>query len=88
MRLGIYLQLVLCCTEYMLQKLGMEAATVPELCYSLYKTYGTTMAGLRVQFNLTNLSINLYANTLFYANRMIIELFIFSRPLPGNWLRL
>ncbi|XP_004507175.1 uncharacterized protein C24B11.05-like [Cicer arietinum] len=33
--------------EYMLQKLGMEAATVPELCYSLYKTYGTTMAGLR-----------------------------------------
>ncbi|CAK8576075.1 unnamed protein product [Lathyrus sativus] len=33
--------------EYMLQKLGMEAAKVPELCNSLYKTYGTTMAGLR-----------------------------------------
>ncbi|KAK7262480.1 hypothetical protein RJT34_30054 [Clitoria ternatea] len=33
--------------EYMLQKLGMEAAKVPALCQSLYKTYGTTMAGLR-----------------------------------------
>lgn len=65
MKLGIYLQLVLCCTEYMLQKLGMEAATVPELCYSLYKTYGTTMAGLRVQFNLTNLSVNCM-QTLFF----------------------
>ncbi|KAK7257820.1 hypothetical protein RIF29_32069 [Crotalaria pallida] len=33
--------------EYMLQKLGIEAAKVPELCYQLYKVYGTTMAGLR-----------------------------------------
>ncbi|KAK7312463.1 hypothetical protein VNO77_36339 [Canavalia gladiata] len=33
--------------EYMLQKLGMDAAKVPELCHSLYKTYGTTMAGLK-----------------------------------------
>ncbi|XP_027347543.1 uncharacterized protein C24B11.05-like isoform X2 [Abrus precatorius] len=33
--------------EFMLQKLGMEAAEVPELCHSLYKTYGTTMAGLK-----------------------------------------
>ncbi|XP_058748632.1 uncharacterized protein C24B11.05-like [Vicia villosa] len=32
---------------YMLEKLGMDAAKVPELCSSLYKTYGTTMAGLR-----------------------------------------
>ncbi|KAI5390439.1 hypothetical protein KIW84_075672 [Lathyrus oleraceus] len=31
----------------MLQKLGMEAEKVPELCNSLYKTYGTTMAALR-----------------------------------------
>ncbi|BAT91849.1 hypothetical protein LR48_Vigan05g191100 [Vigna angularis] len=33
--------------EYMLQKLGIPEAKVPELCFSLYKTYGTTMAGLK-----------------------------------------
>ncbi|XLU25933.1 hypothetical protein S245_061999 [Arachis hypogaea] len=33
--------------DYMLQKLDMEEAKVSELCYSLYKVYGTTMAGLR-----------------------------------------
>lgn len=34
--------------EYMCHKLGMEESTVPELCLSLYKDYGTTMAGLKV----------------------------------------
>lgn len=34
--------------EYMLQKLCIEEAKVPELCVSLYKYYGTTMAGLKV----------------------------------------
>lgn len=34
--------------EYMRHKLGMEESTVPELCLSLYKDYGTTMAGLKV----------------------------------------
>lgn len=34
--------------EYMIQKLGMEESSVPELCISLYKDYGTTMAGLKV----------------------------------------
>ncbi|XP_050897501.1 uncharacterized protein C24B11.05 [Lathyrus oleraceus] len=38
------------CIVYMLQKLGMEAEKVPELCNSLYKTYGTTMAALRLSF--------------------------------------
>ncbi|EXC10687.1 hypothetical protein L484_025271 [Morus notabilis] len=33
--------------EYMLQKLGIEESKVPELCISLYKDYGTTMAGLK-----------------------------------------
>lgn len=33
--------------EYMLQKLGIEENKVPELCVSLYQTYGTTMAGLK-----------------------------------------
>ncbi|KAK7257821.1 hypothetical protein RIF29_32070 [Crotalaria pallida] len=33
--------------DFMLEKLGIEAAKVPELCYQLYKVYGTTMAGLR-----------------------------------------
>ncbi|KAL1361775.1 hypothetical protein HN51_010097 [Arachis hypogaea] len=33
--------------EYMLQKLGMEPAKLPEVNQSLYKIYGTTMAGLR-----------------------------------------
>jgi hypothetical protein len=54
----IYLFNVWCMADYMLQKLGMEAAKVLELCHTLYKTYGTTMAGLRVQFNLINLRMN------------------------------
>ncbi|TKY67368.1 hypothetical protein E2542_SST10261 [Spatholobus suberectus] len=33
--------------EFMIQKLGMEAAEVAELNNPLYKTYGTLMAGLR-----------------------------------------
>lgn len=33
--------------EYMIKKLGIEESKAPELCFSLYKYYGTTMAGLR-----------------------------------------
>ncbi|KAF2311866.1 hypothetical protein GH714_027048 [Hevea brasiliensis] len=33
--------------EFMVQKLGIEESKVPELCVSLYKYYGTTLAGLR-----------------------------------------
>ncbi|XP_028807712.1 uncharacterized protein C24B11.05 [Neltuma alba] len=33
--------------DYMLEKLGIEETRLPELNVSLYKTYGTTMAGLR-----------------------------------------
>ncbi|XP_054816408.1 uncharacterized protein C24B11.05-like isoform X2 [Prosopis cineraria] len=33
--------------KYMLEKLGIEETRVPDLNVSLYKTYGTTMAGLR-----------------------------------------
>ncbi|GKV08084.1 hypothetical protein SLEP1_g19766 [Rubroshorea leprosula] len=33
--------------EYMVQKLGIEEENVPNLCFSLYKYYGTTMAGLK-----------------------------------------
>ncbi|XP_058762122.1 uncharacterized protein C24B11.05-like [Vicia villosa] len=33
--------------EYMLEKLGIQKDKVPELCVSLYKIYGTTMAGLK-----------------------------------------
>lgn len=33
--------------EYMIKKLGIEEEKVPELCLSLYKHYGTTMAGLK-----------------------------------------
>ncbi|XVE79563.1 hypothetical protein DITRI_Ditri14bG0068600 [Diplodiscus trichospermus] len=33
--------------EYMIQKLGIEEEKVPDLCVSLYKHYGTTMAGLK-----------------------------------------
>ncbi|KAG7534832.1 Pyrimidine 5-nucleotidase [Arabidopsis thaliana x Arabidopsis arenosa] len=33
--------------EYMVQKLGVEEDKVQELCLSLYKIYGTTMAGLK-----------------------------------------
>ncbi|GAB2274394.1 hypothetical protein Dimus_009160 [Dionaea muscipula] len=33
--------------EYMIQKLGIEENKVVEMCYELYKKYGTTLAGLR-----------------------------------------
>ncbi|KAK5810367.1 hypothetical protein PVK06_025679 [Gossypium arboreum] len=33
--------------EYMIKKLEMKEEKVPELCVSLYKQYGTTMAGLK-----------------------------------------
>ncbi|XVF68802.1 hypothetical protein PTKIN_Ptkin11bG0030500 [Pterospermum kingtungense] len=33
--------------EYMIEKLGIDEEKVPELCVSLYKHYGTTMAGLK-----------------------------------------
>jgi len=34
----------------MVQKLGIEEDKVQELCLSLYKIYGTTMAGLKVSY--------------------------------------
>ncbi|XP_057548699.1 uncharacterized protein LOC130827097 [Amaranthus tricolor] len=33
--------------DYMIQQLGIEESKVPDMCYVLYKYYGTTMAGLR-----------------------------------------
>ncbi|KAM2056870.1 hypothetical protein ACFX16_029621 [Malus domestica] len=33
----------------MIQKLGIDESEVPELCISLYKDYGTTMAGLKAK---------------------------------------
>jgi hypothetical protein len=36
--------------EYMIEKLGIQKDKVPELCVSLYKIYGTTMAGLKVNY--------------------------------------
>lgn len=33
--------------DYMVEKLGIEAEKIPELCNLLYKNYGTTMAGIR-----------------------------------------
>ncbi|OVA16530.1 HAD-like domain [Macleaya cordata] len=33
--------------DYMHEKLGIEESKIPEMCNFLYKTYGTTMAGLR-----------------------------------------
>ncbi|KAF3454679.1 hypothetical protein FNV43_RR05127 [Rhamnella rubrinervis] len=44
---GLSLEVTKNIQEYMIQKLGMEENKVPELCVSLYKEYGTTMAGLR-----------------------------------------
>lgn len=36
------------CSDYMIEKLGIEESKIPDLCNLLYKNYGTTMAGLRV----------------------------------------
>jgi len=38
--------------EYMVQKLGIDEKKVQEISPILYKTYGTTMAGLKVWFYL------------------------------------
>jgi len=43
----IYFSWIHCIVEYMLQKLEIQEDRVPELCVSLYKIYGTTMAGLK-----------------------------------------
>ena len=37
-------------SDYMIQQLGIEESKVPDMCYVLYKYYGTTMAGLRVGY--------------------------------------
>ena len=34
--------------DYMVEKLGIDKSKILELSNSLYKNYGTTMAGLRV----------------------------------------
>lgn len=47
--------LVAAMVEYMTQKLGIEEDKVQELCLSLYKIYGTTMAGLKVSSCYNNL---------------------------------
>ncbi|KAJ8750547.1 hypothetical protein K2173_015706 [Erythroxylum novogranatense] len=44
---GLSVQVTKNIKEYMIQKLGIEESKVQELCVSLYKYYGTTMAGLR-----------------------------------------
>ncbi|XP_048425345.1 uncharacterized protein LOC103954336 isoform X1 [Pyrus x bretschneideri] len=46
---GISVQITTNIKEYMIQKLGMDESEVPELCISLYKDYGTTMAGLKAK---------------------------------------
>ncbi|RDX99424.1 hypothetical protein CR513_17529 [Mucuna pruriens] len=43
---GVSAQIAKHIGEYMIQKLGIEAAKVAELNYPLYKIYGTTLAGL------------------------------------------
>lgn len=32
--------------SYMVEKMGIDPAKVPDICTTLYKSYGTTMAGL------------------------------------------
>ncbi|XP_014493235.1 uncharacterized protein C24B11.05 [Vigna radiata var. radiata] len=44
---GVCQQIAKNIEEYMIQKLGIEADKVAELNVPLYKTYGTTMAGLK-----------------------------------------
>ncbi|XP_030537579.1 suppressor of disruption of TFIIS [Rhodamnia argentea] len=44
---GLSVQITKNIREYMVHKLHIEESAVPELCLSLYKNYGTTMAGLK-----------------------------------------
>ncbi|TXG74113.1 hypothetical protein EZV62_002692 [Acer yangbiense] len=44
---GLSVEVIKNIQEYMIEKLGIEESKVPELCFSLYKYYGTTKAGLR-----------------------------------------
>lgn len=50
----IYFSWIHCIVEYMLQKLEIKEDRVPELCVSLYKIYGTTMAGLKASIKSIN----------------------------------
>ncbi|KAF8022728.1 hypothetical protein BT93_F0289 [Corymbia citriodora subsp. variegata] len=44
---GLSAQITKNIQEYMVRKFHIEESKVPELCLSLYKNYGTTMAGLK-----------------------------------------
>ncbi|KAJ4832129.1 hypothetical protein Tsubulata_038669 [Turnera subulata] len=44
---GLSVQVTKNIQEFMIEKLGIEESQVPDLCISLYRHYGTTMAGLR-----------------------------------------
>ncbi|KAI9195805.1 hypothetical protein LWI28_018284 [Acer negundo] len=44
---GLSVEVIRNIQEYMIEKLGIEESKVPELCFQLYKYYGTTKAGLR-----------------------------------------
>ncbi|MCD7462363.1 hypothetical protein HAX54_048362 [Datura stramonium] len=44
---GISAQCMKNIIDYMIEKLGIDETKVSEMCISLYKEYGTTMAGLR-----------------------------------------
>lgn len=62
----------------MIQKLEMEEEKVPELCVSLYKQYGTTMAGLKVKAVIT----------FFCESRIHLRGDIVCPFSPGYWLQL
>jgi len=59
----------------MIKKLGIEESKAPELCVSLYKYYGTTMAGLRV--------ITQELDALFYFTRFFLIYSDFTKNFSG-----
>jgi len=66
----------------MLLKLGIEEKKVPELCFSLYKDYGTTMAGLRVCYGLSILFSKIVSENMYNVGQDDNEfLFLFFRLL-------
>jgi putative hydrolase of the HAD superfamily len=44
---GLAVQVATNIQEYMIKKLGIDESKVSDLCFSLYKSHGTTMAGLK-----------------------------------------
>lgn len=71
--------------DYMSSKLGIDDSKIPELSYVLYKTYGTTLAGLKVLWKKYSLFTHLQSFFNFLPLLISIAI-IYYFDLAGYWI--